>query len=178
MKKNKTFLIIIFILIIFIILGYFISKNKKINTNSNLESDYTPEEEISEEQMRNTIVSLYFLDSTNNYLKAEGRLIDSASLLTNPYQTLVNLLIEGPKNSDLTKLLPDNTTLINASIDHSNVILNFSSEILNFSDETQKFNIINSILKTLSQLNEVNSFNILINNEVSEQYPDTYSVIN
>ena len=177
MKKNKTFLIIIFILIIFIISGYFISKNKKINTNSNLENDYTPEEEISEEQMRNTIVSLYFLDSANNCLKTEGRVIDSASLLTNPYQTLVNLLIEGPKNSDLTKLIPDNTTLINASIDHSNVILNFSSEILNFADETQKYNIINSILNTLSQLNEVNSFNILINNEVSEQYPDTYSVI-
>lgn len=177
MKKSRIFLIIIFILMLFILLGYFIIKNNITISNNKFESDYTPEEEISEEQMRNTVVSLYFLSTDNNTLKAEGRLIDSANLLNNPYETLINLLIEGPKSSDLNKVIPDGTTLINASIDHSNVVLNFSPEFLNYSDETQKYNIINSILKTLSELNEVNSFNILINNEISEIYPDTYSVI-
>ena len=176
MKKNKIILIIILIIIILISLGFFIKKKNSKNNNSK-DSDYTPQEEISDSQMRSTIVSLYFLDTKTNNIKSEGRQIDSIELLKNPYLTLIKLLIDGPKNTDLKPIFPENTHIINASIENGNVSLNFSNEILNFSDDIQKFNIINSILKTLSELNEVNSFNVLINGEINEQFPDIYSII-
>ena len=176
MKRNRIILITFFVIIIFIILGVFINRNNSKNSNSG-ETDYTPQEEISESQMRNTIVSLYFLDLKTNNIKPEGRQIDSIELLQNPYLTLIKLLIDGPKNTDLKSIIPENTQILEAYIKNCDVTLNFSSEILNFSDETQKFNIINSILKTLSELNEVESFNILINGEKNEQFPDTYSII-
>ena len=176
MKKNKIILIITFVAIILIILGLFINQNNSKNTNSK-ENDYTPQEEISDSQMRSTIVSLYFLDTKTNNIKSEGRQIDSIELLQNPYLTLIKLLIDGPKNADLKPILPENTQIIEASIKNCNVTLNFSNEILNFSDETQKFNIINSILKTLSELNEVESFCILTNGEINHEFPDTYSII-
>ena len=42
---------------------YFSNKNK-IEKNEIIE-EYTPEEEISDEQLRNTIISLYFINKDN-----------------------------------------------------------------------------------------------------------------
>lgn len=177
MKKNKNLIIIISVIIVCLILGsIFMNYQKNEDTDSLIE--YTPEEEISDEQMRNTIVSLYFLDSSSNSIKSEGRLIDSIELVKNPYKTLIQLLIDGPKTDGLLSVIPENTQIIDAYIENSNVTLNFSTEILSYSDDTQKYNIINSILSTLSELNEVNSFNIIINGEFNENFSDTYCIIN
>ena len=59
MKKKKIIAIITLILIL--ILAFFIYKNVSIEKNKNNEyQDYTPQEEISEEQTRQTKVILYF----------------------------------------------------------------------------------------------------------------------
>ena len=60
--------------------------------------EYTPQEEITDEQARQTIVSLYFPLKETNELNPEARLIDIREIINNPYEKLVNLLIEGPKN--------------------------------------------------------------------------------
>ena len=105
--------------------------------------DYTPAEEISESESRQTTVLLYFLDSQTNQLKSEGKLLNSNELLKNPYKLIVEKLIEGPNDEKLQKVLPENTKLIDANLSNDCVILNFSEEILNYQDDTQKFNIIN-----------------------------------
>ena len=154
--KNKKFLfLLIIVLIIILILVYLIIKNfKNESTHSegnNLYSDYTPEEEISSNQMRETTVSLYFLDSETKKLKLEGRHIDSRLLLENPYKELVELLLNGPKTDSLETVFPENTRLIDATFENNCVILNFSQELLNFESDNQKFNIINSLLNTLTR---------------------------
>ena len=56
--------------------------------------------------------------------------------------------------------------------------LNFSEELLNFKDDTQKFNVINCILNTLKQLNEVNSIKILINGNSNDCFNEEYNITN
>lgn len=56
------------------------------------------------------------------------------------------------------------------------VILNFSDEFLNFKDDSQKFNMINCILNTLKQLNEVNSIKILVNNNLIDGFDEIYGI--
>ena len=44
-----------------------------------------------------------------------------------------------------------------------------------FKDENQKFNIINCLLNSLTELNEVKLIKILINNETHDEFKEEYS---
>ena len=62
--KNKKIVISFIVLVIAIFLiGYFAIKYVKEKKSQEGMSEYTPQEEISEDQARETIVTLYFLDS-------------------------------------------------------------------------------------------------------------------
>ena len=95
--------------------------------------------------------------------------------MQNPYKELINLLIKGPSNDNLSKVFPDNTQVLDAYIQNGCVTIDFYEEILNFENEDQQYNIINSILNTLTQLNEVNSVKILINNEFSNSFKEEFT---
>lgn len=174
--KNKKFLfLLVGVLIVILILLFFIIKNFKIEDKNKI-SEYTPAEEISSSQLRETTINLYFVDSSTGELKSEGKLIDSAILLENPYQELTNLLLAGPETQNLVKVFPENTQILDATLEKNCAVLNFSTELLNFSDETQKYNIINSILNTLSTLNEVSSIKILVDNTLPDGFELEYTV--
>ena len=177
MKNKKIIFVILAIIVAIIIIISLIVNNKNSGNSNNQFSEYTPEEEISDEQMRETTVTLYFLQQGTEALKSEGRLISATKLLENPYQEIVNLLIEGPQNTDLTNVFPENTRLLDSKIENHCVTLNFSEEIANFKDDVQKYNIINSILNSLTELNEVNSIKILVNNQTNENFEEEYSAI-
>ena len=173
--KNKKFLfLLILVLAIILVLIFLIVQNFASTDNQNIK-EYIPEEEISDSQLRETIVTLYFFDKNSNTLKSEGKLIDSVLLLQNPYKELVNLLISGPSSENLSNVFPENTRVLDAYIKNNCVTLDFSEELLNFENEDQKYNIVNSILNTLAQLNEVNSIEFLINNEKSDVFSDTFT---
>ena len=107
MKNKKIIFVILAIIVAIIIIISLIVNNKNSGNSNNQFSEYTPEEEISDEQMRETTVTLYFLQQGTEALKSEGRLISATKLLENPYQEIVNLLIEGPQNTDLTNVFPE-----------------------------------------------------------------------
>lgn len=177
MKKKKLFFIL-FILIILGILVYFIFRNISFSKISNEElSNYVPEEEISDTQLRETSITLYFLNKQTNELDSEKRFVDSAKLVANPYKYIVQELVNGPQNENFSSLFPENTLILDASINNGCVALNFSEDILKFQDETQKYNIINSILNSLIQLNEVTSIRFLINGETADALNEEYCEI-
>lgn len=175
MKGKKLILLFIIIFIIIALGGYFTMKYlKEKNINKELQ-DYTPEEEITDEQLRQTIVTLYFLNKETGELSTEARLIDAYKLIKNPYKEIVQLLINGPKNEKLEKLLPDNVIINNATIKDNCVTLDLSNEFLNYNnDEQLKDRIINSVVKSLTELTEVNSIKILINGEEKTEFKDNY----
>ena len=178
MKGSKKLIIIICSLIIIGIIVFIIinSSSKKNNILGEM-SEYTPQQEISDEQMRETKVTLYFLNSDTKELKSEGKLINATELLKNPYKRIVELLVEGPNNSELKCVFPENTRVLDAKLEKNCVTLNFSEEIVKFEDDVQKYNIINSILNSLTELNEVDSIKILVNNKTDENFDEEYTAI-
>ena len=71
--NKKIIIAIIVVILIGVGVWYFLFYNKNAETEV---TEIIPEEEISEEQMRQTIVSLYFYNENTKSLVPEGRLID------------------------------------------------------------------------------------------------------
>lgn len=175
MKKKP--LILLIIIIIFGVIVYYLINNISITKNTDSYMDYTPQEEISETQNKETTITLYFLNPETNNLKSEAKLVNTNELLKNPYKVIVEKLIEGPSDKSLQKLIPDNTRILDANLSNNCVTLNFSEEFINFKDDVQKYNIINSMLDSLTQLNEVDSIKILVNNEIKDGLSQEYTTI-
>lgn len=175
MKNKKIIMYVSIILIVAILIGvgYFIYNNIK-NKNNEIISEYTPQEEITEEQLRQTIIKLYFLDIENYKLAPEPRKIDSKELIKDPYKVLINLLIEGPKNEKLIKLIPEGTKLISAEIKDNILFLNFSKEFINGQNlgKEQEELILKSIVNTVTELTEINKVAFLIEGEQDKGFPD------
>ena len=172
-KKLIMYVSIILIVVILIGVGYFIYNNIK-NKNNEMISEYTPQEEITEEQLRQTVVTLYFLDIENYKLVPEPRKIDSKELIKDPYKVLINLLIKGPKNENLIKLIPEETKLISTEIKDNILFINFSKEFIseqNLGKEQEEL-ILKSIVNTVTELTEINKVAFLIEGEEDKAFPD------
>lgn len=178
---NKKIIIIFTVLLSIILVGgYFIIKYFKTQDQETIIEEYTPELEITEEQNRQTIVSLYFLEKETNELVPEARLVDIKEIMNMPYDKLVNMLLEGPKNEKYTKIIPENTKLNKTFKEGDVVYLDFSSEFLNYNKEdlSVKQNMIDSLAKTLIQLTEINYVKILIDGKENEEFNEIYTVEN
>lgn len=178
MKNKKIIYIFTIALIVILIAGYFgirYAKEKEKEKN-NFEEEFIPEEEITEEQARQTIVSLYFQNKDTEELMPEARLVDIKDIMSNPYEKLVYLLIEGPKSDKAVKVIPENTKVLKTYMEGDCVILDLSSEFLNYSkdNQKQKKNMVNSIVNTLTELTEVNSVKFMIDGQVNEEFKDVY----
>ena len=172
MKKKRVIAIIVFIIII--IMGFLIYKNVSIENKEDEYQDYVPEEEISEEQMRQTKVVLYFANIETGELETEIKVVDANTLIKNPEKQIMELLIKGPQSSSLKKLIPDDTVLNDIKIEESCAIINVSKEFLNYQNDEEKYNIINSIVNSLTNLKEIDSVKFLINGEENENLSETY----
>ena len=173
MKNKKIILIFLILLIVILLGGYFginYIKNKQQKTSV---EEYTPEEEITEEQLRQTIVSLYFPNKETNEITPEARLIDITEIINTPYEKLINLLIEGPKNEKNKKIIPENTKIQKTYMEGDCLYLDFSSEFLDYNKE-EKDIMIKCIVNTLTELTEVNKIKILINNEENQEFTNIY----
>lgn len=179
MKNKKIIIVFTSLLIVILVGGYFgIKYVKGKKEEENITEEYIPQEEISEKQLRQTIVSLYFKSKETKELTPEARLIDIKEIINNPYDELVQLLIEGPKNDKNERIIPENTKLNKSYMDDDCVVLDFSEEILNYNkdDDSLKSNLINCLVKTLTQLTEVNKVKILINGNENTEFNEVYVI--
>ena len=179
---NKSNLKLIFgVLIIIIAVGGFfgIKWVKEQRKEETLGDEYTPEAEISEAQARQTIVSLYFPDKETKKLIPEARLVDIKQLLNLPYEKLMELLIQGPKNDKLEKIIPVETKVLRTFMDGDCLVLDLTKDFLNYEMEqyNSKENLINSIVNTLTELTEVNRVKFLIEGKENEQFNNVYQRI-
>lgn len=175
MNKKIVLLFLILLIIIFIV-GFFSIKYVKDKKAVEMQGEYTPQEEISDEQFRETIVSLYFPDKETNMLKPEARLVNVKELIQSPYDILIGLLIQGPKNDKLEAIIQENTKLLNYSLEGECLTLDFSNELLNYNkdDSKVKDNLINSIVNTVTELNEINKVKFLIDGNINEDFSGEY----
>lgn len=154
------------IVIIAIIVGvYFLLTNKE---EKNEIEEYTPQEEITDEQMRQTMVSLYF--KNGNGLIPEARLMDVKELINNPYEKILQMLVEGPKNENLQKTIPEGTRINKIEKQADTLIIDFSEEFITNQKEEEEKITLQSILKTVTELTEINGIKIKINGEENKQF--------
>lgn len=154
MKNKKIGIIFFTAFIILLIGGFFAIRYVKNKEKETVVEEYVPEEEITEEQVRQTIVSLYFPNKETNELNPEARLIDIKEIMNNAQEKLISLLVEGPKNEKNKKVIPEGTKLNKSYFEGDCVVLDFSSEFLNYNKEEEKAkeNLIDCIVNTLTEL--------------------------
>lgn len=168
--KKKLIIIVsaVIIILVGIMICFYLTKEKAVSV------EYQPEEEITNEQMRQTIVSLYYKNKDTKELMPEGRVIDSKELLENPYKKLVELLTEAPKNDKLESVIPEGTKVNNAKIEGDIVYLDLSKEFIenHAGGQEEESLTMYSIVNTLTELTEVNSIKILIDGKEDESFKD------
>ncbi len=170
--NRKVFLTIIAILVIGIVgVTIYLLTNKGTDVSQN---EIQPQEEVGSDTMRQTIVTLYYQNKETKELMPEGRMVDSKTLLTDPYATLMGLLLEGPKNEKLQTVIPEGTRVVKAELKGDTVYLDLSKEFIdNHKGGQEAENMtIYAIVNTLTQLNEVNSVKILINGREDQAFKD------
>ena len=177
MKNGKILLTFVIILLIVVIGGYFIVRYVKGTEESATVEEYIPQEEISLEQSRQTILTLYFQDKQTKELVPEARVIDIKEMINLPYETLIKLLIDGPKNEKFKKIFPDNVKINMIYKEGECLTIDFSSEFLNYNKENPqtKETLINSIVNTVTELTEINQVKILISGEENTEFNEVYT---
>lgn len=176
MKNKKILIFIIALVVILLVLGvifYFNFPNYNQNENNILE-EYTPQEEISDTEIRKTIISLYFKNIETNSLIAEAKCIDVKNLSKDPYAYLVNLLITGPENEKLESAIPEGTKVNSCTLKGNTIYVDLSKEFVDNAPSgiNEESIIIYSIVNTLTELNEVSSVKFLINGEENKAFKD------
>ena len=177
MKNKKVlFYSIIAVCIVLIILGLVFFSNgfkTKENINNQIE-EYTPQEEISDDEIRKTIISLYFKNIETNSLIAEAKCIDVKDLYKDPYTYLINLLIAGPESEKLESAIPEGTKVNSCTLKGTVVYVDLSREFIDNSPSgiEEESMVIYSIVNTLTELNEVSGVKFLINGEENKAFKD------
>ena len=154
---------ILFIIIILIVFSIFICYKKIVNNKSEKISEIIPQEEITDDQMRSTTISLYL--KKDGKLVKEQKNIDSKILLNEPYKEILNILIKESENSS-EKTLPKGAILKNIKKEGDTLLIDFSKEFINnIEGENEQKIAINSIIKTMTQLTEINEIKISVEGE-------------
>ena len=139
----------------------------KDNQENNIVLEYTPEEEISDKQNRNTIVTLYFVNNKTGEMVPEARSLDAKELLEDPYKKVINFLIEGSEDESLENTIPEGTILNNVSLKGEEIIVDFNETFINDDDVKSEIfvNRVYSVVDTLLEFKDISSVKILINGE-------------
>ena len=176
MKNKRIVMYIGIILLILIVcgIGYLVY----VNTGERVREihEYTPEAELPDEELRRTVINLYFLELATGELGAEPRVIDSRELLINPYERIIELLLEGSEDESKAEIIPGETVLNSAELRGNVLYLDFSEGFVreqNLGEEQEK-RIIRSIVNTLTELIEVDSIKINIDGNENSGFPDGY----
>lgn len=176
MKNKKLLVYILVILIILITLGvmFFLSRSKSYENTNNEIVEYTPEEEFSDDEIRKTIISLYFKNTETNSLIAEAKCIDVKDLSKDPYTYLINLLIAGPENEKLESPIPEGTKVNSCSLKGNTVYVDLSKEFVDNAPAgiEEESMVVYSIVNSLTELNEVSNVKFLINGEENKSFKD------
>ena len=174
-KKLLLYLAIALILILIILSLIFIFKPNNFNENiPNEITEYTPAQELSDDEIRKTIISLYFKNIETNSLIVEAKCIDAKELYKEPYSCLINLLIAGPENEKLESAIPEGTKVNSCALKGNILYIDLSKEFIDNAPsgiEAESM-VVYSIVNTLTELNEVSGIKFLINGEENLQFKD------
>lgn len=175
--KNKKLVMYVIILLLILIVGviiFFMNRFKSKENISNQITEYTPQEEMSDDEIRKTIISLYFKNIETNSLIAEAKCIDVKELYKEPYSYLINLLIKGAESEKLESAIPEGTKVNSCILKGNTIYVDLSKEFIDNAPAgiKEESMIVYSIVNTLTELNEVSGVKFLINGEENQAFKD------
>lgn len=164
-KKTKKVAIILITTTISISLVFLLILNvdvKKVDEET-IYNEITPEEELTDNQLRETTINLYFIGD-HNELKEIIRKVDSKELLENPYYTVLDLLINKNNESNNKTYIPDGVRINSITRNRECLVIDLSKEFIDNMDENieNQSLAISQIVNTMTQFNEINAIKILI----------------
>lgn len=117
---------------------------------------------------------MYFTSKDTNTLVPEAKNIDVKELTKEPYQVLMNLLIEGPKNEKLETTIPEGTKINKIERKENVLWIDLSKEFIENqkNDAKAQSQSVYSIVNTMTQLNEIEAVKIIINGEENNRFPN------
>ncbi len=177
MKKERILLILIGVILCIMIILTFLSVFKKDKEEE--VSEITPFEEITEEEERQTMITLYYVNTETNTLMPEARVIDAKDLLENPYKTLVQELLAIPRNEKLKSALPEGVKVNDAVLEGNVATIDLSKEFIeNQQNDNSKITLsVYAIVNTLTELNEVKFVKILVDNEEKQFFDENGNIL-
>lgn len=157
-KKIAIFLIVVTVAISLLMLLYINMTGDKIDNGLN---EIVPEEEISDNQLRETTVAVFYVGEHNEMVE-ELRKIDSKELINDPYRKTLELLFK--KSEKYKTAIPDNVKINDAKKVGECAVIDLSSEFINNMEENVEVQglAISQIVNTLTQFSEINAVKITV----------------
>ncbi len=120
-----------------------------------------------------TTVKLYFANSNATALKAELRQVETQNSLSME-KTIITELLKGPVSQELLAVIPQDTKLLNIETNNGVCFVNFSAEFVSkFTGGTNTgMLIVYSIVNSLTELEDVDSVQILIEGKTGAEFGD------
>ena len=121
---------------------------------------------------------IYIMDS-NNYIARVNTVLNSKTDLEK-IKEIINILTIGSNKyirEGFKKIIPENTKLLNVSIDNNLAKLNFSKELLNISVENEE-KMIESIIYSLTSIETIEYISIFVEGEILNELPNSKKKLN
>ncbi len=187
----KAFLAFFLAMVILIGIAYAIDLNRmnegKPVMFSTWGMDYSPNEETNnpnedinndiskkEEKPKEVTVPLYYADENIANLKAEKRTFANDENLA---KSVVQAIIEGPKNTDLCSLIPGDTEINSVTISNGVCTLDLNDEFTNFTGGTSMENLaVFSLVNSLCEIDGISKVKINIDGNKKAMFGGHYSL--
>ena len=164
LRKKALRKIFITTMSLFIIMTIYLIPLTEKTLETNLEFEYITD-------LANS--SIYLLDE-NNYLVKTKVLLDEELLEDNIKNIISNLTVSSNSKfpDKLNAIIPKNTKLNNITIEDDIVTLDFSKELLNI-DKELSTKLIESIVYSITELDNITKVNIMVDSIPLETYPNS-----
>lgn len=133
--------------------------------NMEIETEFVPEVEASNETLRKTNVSAYFKNKASNVIEKENILLDSKNLIKDPYNEIVSILINKPENENLVSIFPDGTAMPEIYYEKGVVTVDFKENSELLKEEINVDEIKQVLNDSLKQFTEVENVVVIVDSK-------------
>ena len=164
LRKKALRKIFITTMSLFIIMTIYLIPLTEKTLETNLEFEYITD-------LANS--SIYLLDG-NNYLVKTKILLDNEKVEDNIKSIINNLTVsdESKFPDNLESIIPEKTKLNSVNIENDSVTLDFSKELLKV-DEYLSTKLIEAIVFSITEIDDINKVNITVESKPLETYPNS-----
>ena len=133
--------------------------------NMEIETEFVPEVEASNETLRKTNVSAYFKNKASNVIEKENILLESKNLIKDPYNEIVSILINKPENENLVSIFPDGTAMPEIYYEKGVVTVDFKENSELLKEEINVDEIKQVLNDSLKQFTEVENVVVIVDSK-------------